>query len=145
MTGKATLSAGLALAAMTIAAAYWAQQPTPGAPCQAPSDGVCSNCHRGSVPMTHTAEFLGEQHGRPARNDRTLCLGCHDEEDHCQRCHLDQQPEWETDAFRHPGRGPKERREHARIASAHADTCMECHRPKQHAQCAGCHRADEWR
>ncbi len=134
----------MAVVVVALAAHYWARTPMGATPHSHHGGSDCANCHKGSIPLTHIEDFLTEHHGAAAKDNRALCLGCHDEQDHCQHCHLSQSPEWETDGVRNPGRNPKDRDEHSRLASAHWGSCMECHTVHFRSQCSGCHRPDEF-
>ena len=96
MIGKVALATWFAASVMMLATVHWSRVPTNTN--HAASD--CSACHEGSIPLTHSREFIEELHGDSARDDRPLCLGCHDEEDHCEQCHHDTPPDWENDGLR---------------------------------------------
>lgn len=136
-------SAALLVALATGLGAWrWRVAPLFAHPCPPESPGSCASCHRMQIPADHTPEFQSQKHGRPARANRSECLGCHEERS-CRDCHARQPPPWHGEEFRHPGRGARERAMHVREASARRAACLECHQPSYHRQCAACHRPGE--
>jgi hypothetical protein len=132
---------GLLLATTLAAAANWSRVPGyAGSSLQQD----CSSCHAGSVPPTHSRNFVEREHGAAARMNRQECLGCHENaKESCAPCHQKQPPTWHTDDFRNPGLGTPEMREHIRIAGKHRESCNECHATTYMDGCADCHRPEE--
>ncbi len=119
----------------SLGAARWSNQPV-AAQCRKGAE--CGNCHAGSLPPDHVPDFISEEHGEAAREDRIRCRSCHEEET-CVDCHLRRPPIWHSEASRNPGRDPASRAAHIRAAEDHAGTCLECHQPRFRVQCARCH------
>lgn len=133
-----------AIGVITVAGAFayrWSDTPIQSSACGQTNN--CATCHQGSAPRTHTAEFIATGHGLAAYENRQQCLGCHQQQDSCDKCHLATQPSWHTEAFRHPSLGWRQRDEHALIATGRRATCSECHSQRFQDQCASCHRPDE--
>ncbi|MCK6554341.1 hypothetical protein L6Q96_07115 [Candidatus Binatia bacterium] len=103
----------------------------------------CAECHRGRVQATHDAAFVTLTHGAAAVADRPQCLGCHRTEQ-CRDCHVRQVPPWHTESVRDPGRDRRARQEHASAGLERGAGCLECHAEYFAAQCAECHRIEEW-
>lgn len=110
----------------------------PGAPCfvchmnVAPSavgKQECVACHQVMLPVSHTARWRDDLHGKYAAIDRTSCSECH-VTDECSRCH-NQLPRSHLPLARFKAGG------HAQLAMLNerscftchtfADTCQECH------------------
>lgn len=110
----------------------------PGAPCfvchfnvqpSAVGQQRCLNCHQAMIPVSHTARWKDDVHGKYAAIDRTTCATCH-VTDFCSRCHN------ETPRSHLPLAQFKAGA-HAQLAMlnerscftchTYADTCSECH------------------
>ena len=101
------------------------------------------SCHAGSALRNHTDAFIRIEHGPAACDDRQSCMGCH-EKSACNDCHLNEKPEWHSDAFCDPAGSAQNRDDHVRGAAIREGVCMECHATRFHTQCSECHTRGEW-
>jgi predicted CXXCH cytochrome family protein len=100
----------------------------PGAPCfvchlnVAPSavgQQECVDCHQVMVPVSHTARWKDDVHGKYASLDRTKCSICH-VTDYCSRCH-NQTPRSHFPLAQFKAGG------HAQLAMLNERACFTCH------------------
>ena len=99
------LAAIAILCIMGTLAFNWSHTPVSSAPCGQHNN--CATCHQGSAPRTHTAEFVEAGHGPAAFLDRQQCLGCHQQQDSCDDCHLKTPPAWHSEDFCRPALGAR--------------------------------------
>jgi hypothetical protein len=81
-------------------------------------------------PVSHTARWKDDVHGRYAALDRTACATCH-VADYCSRCHNELPRTHVPLALFKNGA-------HARLAMLDQRACMTCHTFEN--TCASCHR-----
>ncbi len=90
---------------------------------------VCSSCHLTMKPVSHTARWKDDIHGKWAALDRTACATCHTA-DYCSRCH-NQLPRSHAPLPMFKAGG------HARLAMLDNRACFTCHTFQN--TCASCH------
>jgi hypothetical protein len=90
----------------------------------------CASCHQVMKPVSHTARWKDDVHGRYAALDRTNCATCHTA-DYCSRCHNELPRTHVPLALFKNGA-------HARLAMLDQRACMTCHTFDN--TCASCHR-----
>lgn len=89
----------------------------------------CTACHATMVPVSHTARWKDDLHGKYAALDRTACATCHGN-DYCVRCH-NELPRSHTPLPIFAGGG------HATLALLDTRACLTCHTFQN--TCAKCH------
>ncbi len=90
----------------------------------------CASCHQAMRPVSHTARWKDDVHGRFAAFDRTSCATCHTA-DTCTQCHSETpRTHLPLSLFKNGG--------HARAAMLDQRSCMTCHTFQN--TCADCHR-----
>jgi hypothetical protein len=90
----------------------------------------CASCHQVMKPVSHTARWKDDIHGRYAALDRTACATCHTA-DYCSRCHNELPRTHVPLALFKNGA-------HARLAMLDKRACLTCHTFDN--TCASCHR-----
>ncbi|MDQ2945438.1 MAG: cytochrome c3 family protein [Acidobacteriota bacterium] len=90
----------------------------------------CLGCHQVMRPVSHTARWKDDVHGKFAALDRTSCATCHTA-DTCIRCH-NQTPRSHVPLalFKNGG--------HATLALVNERSCLTCHTFEN--TCASCHK-----
>lgn len=90
----------------------------------------CVGCHQAMRPVSHTARWKDDIHGKYAALDRTTCATCHTA-DTCIRCH-NQTPRSHAPLalFKNGG--------HATLALLNERSCLTCHTFQD--TCASCHK-----
>ena len=110
----------------------------PGAPCfvchinvepTAIGQQQCASCHRVMMPVSHTARWKDDVHGKYAALDRTTCSVCH-VVDFCNRCH-NQTPRSHLPLAQFKAGG------HAQLAMLNERSCFTCHTFSN--TCGECH------
>ncbi len=91
----------------------------------------CMACHVVMKPISHTARWKDDLHGKYAALDRTTCATCH-QADYCIRCH-NELPRSHTPLPVFAGGG------HAALAMLDTRSCLTCHTFQN--TCAECHTA----
>lgn len=96
----------------------------------APVADRCVGCHQAMRPVSHTARWRDDVHGKYASLDRTTCATCHTA-DTCMRCH-NELPRSHTPLalFKNGG--------HATLALVNERSCLTCHTFQD--TCASCHK-----
>lgn len=89
----------------------------------------CTNCHQVMRPVSHTARWKDDVHGKMAALDRTTCATCH-VADECSRCHNLLPASHQPLAIFKAGA-------HANPALLDQRSCMTCHTFQN--TCAECH------
>jgi hypothetical protein len=89
----------------------------------------CNACHVTMKPVSHTARWKDDLHGKYAAIDRTTCATCH-QADYCIRCH-NELPRSHTPLPVFVGGG------HAALAMLDTRSCLTCHTFQN--TCAQCH------
>jgi hypothetical protein len=89
----------------------------------------CMACHVVMKPISHTARWKDDLHGKYAALDRTTCATCH-QADYCIRCH-NELPRSHTPLPVFAGGG------HATLAMLDTRACLTCHTFQN--TCAECH------
>jgi hypothetical protein len=89
----------------------------------------CMGCHAVMKPITHTARWKDDLHGKYAAIDRTTCATCHTA-DYCVRCH-NELPRSHEPLPVFAGGG------HATLALLDTRSCLTCHTFQN--TCAECH------
>jgi hypothetical protein len=92
-------------------------------------NGECTACHAVMRPVSHTARWKDDLHGKFAAIDRRSCATCHTA-DSCERCH-GELPRSHTPIQLFAGGG------HATLALYDGRACLTCHNFQ--ATCAKCH------
>lgn len=100
----------------------------PGAPCfvchmnvapSAVARETCVGCHQVMLPVSHTARWKDDVHGKYAALDRTSCSVCH-VTDFCSRCHNETpRSHFPLAQFKAGG--------HAQLAMLNERSCFTCH------------------
>jgi hypothetical protein len=90
----------------------------------------CVACHQVTRPVSHTARWKDDIHGRYAALDRVACATCHTA-DYCSRCHNELPRTHVPLALFKNGA-------HARPAKLDQRACLTCHTFE--SSCASCHR-----
>jgi hypothetical protein len=110
----------------------------PGAPCfvchmnVAPSavgKQECVGCHQVMMPVSHTARWKDDVHGKYAALDRMSCSVCH-VTDYCSRCHNETpRSHFPLAQFKAGGHAQLAMLDERSCFTCHtfADTCQECH------------------
>ena len=110
----------------------------PGAPCfvchlnvapAAVRQQQCVGCHEVMMPVTHTARWKDDVHGKYAALDRKDCAVCH-LTDFCSRCH-NETPRSHLPLPQFKAGG------HAKLAMMNLRSCFTCHTFEN--TCAECH------
>ncbi len=100
----------------------------PGAPCfvchlnvspSAVGQQQCLSCHEAMMPVSHTARWKDDEHGKYAALDRTTCATCH-VTDFCSRCH-NETPRSHMPLAQFKAGG------HAQLAMLNERSCFTCH------------------
>lgn len=100
----------------------------PGAPCfvchmnvvpSAVGQQECVGCHQVMLPVSHTARWKDDAHGKYAAMDRRNCSVCH-VTDYCSRCH-NQTPRSHLPLAQFKAGG------HAQLAMLNERSCFTCH------------------
>ncbi len=89
----------------------------------------CTDCHQVMMPVTHTARWKDDVHGKYAALDRTTCSVCHIT-DFCSRCH-NQTPRSHFPLAQFKAGA------HAQLAMLNERSCLTCHTYAD--TCAECH------
>ena len=94
-----------------------------------PGKDQCAECHMGMKPVSHTARWRDDVHGKYAALDRTSCATCH-ATDYCNRCH-NELPSTHVPLpiFKNGG--------HANLAASNERACFTCHTFQN--TCSTCH------
>jgi len=112
----------------------------PGAPCfvchlnvepSAVGQRQCLNCHQVMIPVSHTARWKDDAHGKYAALDRTTCATCH-VTDFCSRCHNETpRSHFPLPQFKNGGHAQLAMVDERSCFTCHtfANTCSECHAP----------------
>lgn len=91
--------------------------------------GQCALCHQVMKPVSHTARWKDDLHGKYAALDRTTCSACH-QQDYCSRCHSElPRSHVPLPLFKNGA--------HAMPAMLDQRACMTCHTFQN--TCASCH------
>jgi hypothetical protein len=110
----------------------------PGAKCyvchtnvspEAAPSAQCTSCHQVMLPVSHTARWRDDIHGKYAAIDRESCATCH-VTDFCSRCH-NELPRT------HVPLSPFINGGHAKLAMINKRSCFACHTYQD--TCAECH------
>lgn len=115
-----------------------AEASAPGAKCfvchtnvspQAAAASQCMSCHQVMQPISHTARWRDDIHGKYAAIDRESCSTCH-VTDFCSRCHNElPRSHIPLPPFKNGG--------HAKLAMINKRSCFACHTYQD--TCAECH------
>jgi len=115
-----------------------AEASAPGAKCfvchtnvspQAAAVSQCQACHQVMLPISHTARWRDDLHGKYAAIDRENCSTCH-VTDFCSRCHNElPRSHIPLPLFKNGG--------HAQLAMENKRSCFACHTYQD--TCAECH------
>jgi hypothetical protein len=95
----------------------------------AQGSNTCMGCHAVMKPVSHTARWKDDLHGKYAALDRTTCATCH-QADYCIRCH-NEVPRSHEPLPVFAGGG------HATLALLDTRACLTCHTFQN--TCAECH------
>ena len=93
------------------------------------SGDACLSCHQVMKPVSHTARWKDDLHGKYAAIDRTTCATCH-QADYCVRCH-NELPRSHEPLPIFAGGG------HATLALLDTRSCLTCHTFQN--TCSLCH------
>lgn len=119
-----------------------AEAAAPGAKCfvchtnvQPEAAGVsqCQSCHQVMMPISHTARWRDDTHGKYAAIDRESCSTCH-VTDFCSRCHNElPRSHIPLPPFKNGGHAKLAMLDKRSCLTCHTyqDTCAECHAPQQ--------------
>jgi hypothetical protein len=121
---------------------HGAEASAPGAKCfvchtnvQPEAAGVsqCQSCHQVMLPISHTARWRDDTHGKYAAIDRESCSTCH-VTDFCSRCHNElPRSHIPLPPFKNGGHAKLAMMDKRSCLTCHTyqDTCAECHAPQQ--------------
>jgi len=96
---------------------------------QASAAQQCESCHQVMLPVSHTARWRDDIHGKYASIDRESCATCH-QTDFCSRCH-NELPRTHIPLGQFINGG------HAKLAMINKRSCFACHTYQN--TCAECH------